>query len=485
MKSDNQPKPQFFYVKSICISNQSVQPEKIDILNRKFPKPLNPIKRKSFLILDLKKEGKLKFFMKYLFVKVYIYSLLGIVFTIFLAKVFEYLPFICFDRNFENELYDKGLCFCKDFWARVITYLRRGALIVNLIGVCNLEIVNSFIKLTIYVYYLWFAILHAFALIVHLIVPNEWEYFIVNTLIDLMIFLSFFLVSKGFLLRRRDKKAYNIQFFGLFVMFCFHYVIYCFLNANYFEAIRDVFFGNNAKIFIFIVLFHIIMTYISSSRDVLVEKVKPNNFIKKVIIMTSNCVFSCTKMGFFMALRVNEFNFYFNAVCLLYSNVSHTLSFFKKKIFFKLRLNRLRFLKKLGIWKICLKSSLDKKIINGSFIFERFLNYYIIAYIFFADKYFVDPLDTQNYAKNCTLELKHDFLLDYREIICYFAVDFLSVVIILLLNNYQNLDEIKYKTPEDISFFKEISILLGVYYYSHYLFVLGYYIKYFIKNAKG
>ena len=47
------------------------------------------------------------------------------------------------------------------------------------------------------------------------------------------------------------------------------------------------------------------------------------------------------------------------------------------------------------------------------------------------------------------------------------------------------LDEIKYSTPEVSGIFQEITLLMGVYYYSHYLFVLAYYIKYYININDG
>jgi len=126
---------------------------------------------------------------------------------------------------------------------------------------------------------------------------------------------------------------------------------------------------------------------------------------------------------------------------------------------------------------------LDKKLINGSFIFERFLNYYVLFYVYMSSKYFVDPLDAENYAKNCTLDLRDEFLIDNLKVLFYVFVDFLSIFVILTLNWVKNLDEIKYKTPESINRFKEMCLFMGVYYYSHYLFVLGYYIRYFEKNG--
>lgn len=436
--------------------------------------------KKSFIFIDLLKEGTSNFVFKYLLIDVYVYSLIGLIYSIFLDQVFIKFPFICFDSNFENLL--KGgekICFCKNEITKLITYMRRGLLMVNLIIICNLEILNETKKIDKHLYVFSFFLFHILGLTLHLVFPEKMEYFFNISFIILVIFAISFLMANFIILNNNEKKDYNIQFFGLSIMFIFQYFIYCIANATNFCHITDFFFENNLKTSIFVICFHFLMSYITSCRDVLVTKVKPKFFVKKAFLFTTNCVFSCIKMGFFMALDIREYNFYLNACLLLYSNISHTLTFVKKKLFFIFRLQKFPFCKKIGIWKICLKSNLDKKLINGSFIFERFLNYYIIGYIYFSGKYFLDPLETQKYAINCILELKEEFQLHAPEVICYFFVDFLSVFVIITLNRTKKLDEIKYITPKKLFFLKKISLLLGVYFYSHYLFVVAYYIKHF------
>lgn len=75
-------------------------------------------------------------------------------------------------------------------------------------------------------------------------------------------------------------------------------------------------------------------------------------------------------------------------------------------------------------------------------------------------------------------------MIDESKVLAYIFVDVLSFVLILVLNKVKHLDEIKYRTPEKNCFVKELCLFLGVYYYSHYLFTLGFYIKFFMNPNK-
>jgi len=466
-------------------SSKSIRaPLSMKSLLRLFEFP-SKIKKKApiFLILDLKHEGIFLFVFKYIILRVYVISLFGLVYSYILSRGFDYLPYICFDDDFKVELYSKGLCFCKDLLSKVMTYFRRNLLIVNLLAFCNLEVLNVTRKVNPTIYSILYMTAHGIGLMIHLLFPANWQYFFVSSVTLFMIFGFFFVISHLFFLKTPQRRDFNIQFIGIFITYLLNYLIYCFLYATNIDALRLFFFSNQLGIMVFVIIFHLLMIYISSSRDVLVEKCKFKGFVKESIITTTNCIFSYTKMGFFLALDMNNISFYFNVICLLFSNTTHCINFFKKKLFFLFKCHKCKFFKKLGFWKICLKSSLDKKLINGSFIFERFLNYYVLFYVYMSSKYFVDPLDAENYAKNCTLDLRDEFLIDNLKVLFYVFVDFLSIFVILTLNWVKNLDEIKYKTPESINRFKEMCLFMGVYYYSHYLFVLGYYIRYFEKNG--
>ena len=401
----NPHKIEFFYVKSHSpLSNstpnsppmsKSLSPSPVKTLSfRAYKAPMKLFhKRHPFLILDLKHEGLFSFIMKYLIIRIYIGSLFGLLYSYMLMKAFEYFPYICFDDNFLHIFIE--ICYCKNGFAKLITYLRRGFLVVNMAVVCNIEVVKMVKNIRNFDYLCLLFSNHFLALIINLFSPEEWLYFTVCTITIGVIFLVFFLAGHHFFVVKSQRREFNIQFCALFLMFFINYLIYCLLNPVIFTSIQSIFFINQLRISVFILGFHLLMIYISSSRDALVDKFKPKEFVKHSIIITSNCVFSCTKMGFFLALNINEFAFYFNACCLVYSNITHTLNFVKKYLFFKLNCHKYKFLKKIGIWKICLKSTLDKKNINGSFIFERFLNYYILFYIYFSGKYFVDPLDAK------------------------------------------------------------------------------------------
>ena len=465
-------------------SSRSIKLSWNSVKKFKCPKELKKDKG-IFIILDLKHEGLNLFIFKYIFMRVYVTSLFGLIYSYILSEGFNILPFICFDDNFKEELYSQGICFCRDPTSKFMTYLRRNLLVVNILAFCNLEALNGTRKISTFTYFILYGTIHGLSILLHLISPEDWQYFLVSSLTFLLIFVFFYSVSHIFFLKNPQRRDYNIQFCGVFMMFILNFLIYCFLNGQFFGSIRFIFFGNQYSILAFVLIFHFIMIYISSARDTLVEKCKPKGLLKESIITTTNCVFSCTKMGFFLALNITQLSFYFNAVCLIYSNLTHSMNFLRKKLFFILKCHRCKIFKKLGLWKICLRSSLDKKLINGSFIFERFLNYYVLFYIYISGKYFVDPLDTQNYAKSCTLDLKDDFLIDKMKILAYVFTDCFSILLILVVNRIKNLDEIKYRTPEQQDPVKEVMLFLGVYYYSHYLFVLGFYVKYYVESMQN